>query len=53
LNNVDLTADTGLSHVTIDKSPRLHAMVMQKIADTTRTFKKSGEQTKIKKRKQS
>jgi hypothetical protein len=33
LNNIDLTADTGLSHVTIDKSPRLHAMVMQKIAD--------------------
>jgi pimeloyl-ACP methyl ester carboxylesterase len=33
LNNVDLTADTGLSHVTIEKSPRLHAQVMQKIAD--------------------
>jgi hypothetical protein len=33
LNNIDLTADTGLSHITIDKSPRLHAMVMQKIAD--------------------
>ena len=31
LTNIDLTADTGLSHVTIEKSPRLHAMVMQKI----------------------
>src|SRR6516164_9765238 len=33
LTNVDLTAETGLSHTTIDKSPRLHAMVMRKIAD--------------------
>jgi hypothetical protein len=33
LSNVDLTADTGLSHTTIEKSPRLHAMVMQKIED--------------------
>lgn len=33
LTNVDLTTDTGLSHVTIDKSPRLHAMVMKKIED--------------------
>jgi thioesterase domain-containing protein len=33
LNNIDLIAETGLSHTTIDKSPRLHAMVMQKIAD--------------------
>lgn len=33
LSNVDLTADTGLSHTTIEKSPRLHAMVMQKIDD--------------------
>jgi hypothetical protein len=33
LNNVDLTAETGLSHTTIDKSPRLHAMVMRKITD--------------------
>ena len=32
LSNVDLTAETGLSHTTIDKSPRLHAMVMRKIA---------------------
>lgn len=32
LSNIDLTADTGLSHTTIEKSPRLHAMVMQKIA---------------------
>jgi hypothetical protein len=33
LTNVDLTAETGLSHTTIDKSPRLHAMVMRKIVD--------------------
>ena len=33
LSNVDLTAETGLSHTTIDKSPRLHAMVMRKITD--------------------
>lgn len=33
LSNIDLTADTGLSHTTIEKSPRLHAMVMTKIAD--------------------
>ena len=33
LSNVDLTAETGLSHTTIDKSPRLHTMVMQKIDD--------------------
>ena len=33
LNNVDLTADTTLSHVTIDKSHRLHAQVIAKIAD--------------------
>jgi pimeloyl-ACP methyl ester carboxylesterase len=33
LSNVDLTADSSLSHTTIEKSPRLHALVMQKIAD--------------------
>lgn len=33
LTNVDLTADAGLSHTTIEKSPRLHAMVMKKIED--------------------
>ena len=33
LTNVDLTPDTNLSHTTIEKSPRLHALVMQKIAD--------------------
>jgi hypothetical protein len=33
LTNVDLTPDTSLSHTTIEKSPRLHALVMQKIAD--------------------
>jgi len=31
LTNIDLTAETGLSHTTIEKSPRLHAMVMRKI----------------------
>jgi hypothetical protein len=33
LSNVDLTSDTGLSHTTIEKSPRLHAMVMRRIVD--------------------
>ncbi len=33
LTNIDLTTETGLSHTTIDKSPRLHAMVMRKITD--------------------
>jgi Thioesterase domain len=33
LSNIDLTADTGLSHTTIEKSPRLHAQVMAKIAE--------------------
>ena len=33
LSNIDLTADSSLSHTTIEKSPRLHALVMQKIAD--------------------
>lgn len=33
LTNVDLTPDTSLSHTTIEKSPRLHALVMQKVAD--------------------
>jgi hypothetical protein len=33
LTNIDLTADTALSHTTIEKSPRLHALVMQKITD--------------------
>ena len=33
LSNIDLTADTSLSHVTIDKSHRLHAQVIAKIAD--------------------
>ena len=36
LTNHDLTAETGLSHTTIEKSPRLHAMVMQKIADAVK-----------------
>ena len=33
LTNIDLTADTSISHTTIEKSPRLHALVIQKIAD--------------------
>ena len=36
LNNIDLTADTGLSHTTIEKSPRLHMMVMNKIEEVVR-----------------
>jgi Thioesterase domain len=31
LSNFDLTHETGLSHTTIEKSPRLHAFVMKKI----------------------
>jgi thioesterase superfamily protein len=33
LTNIDLTAEKGLSHTTIEKSPRLHALVMQKIVE--------------------
>jgi hypothetical protein len=33
LTNIDLTADSSISHTTIEKSPRLHALVIQKIAD--------------------
>ncbi len=36
LSNIDLTADTGLSHTTIEKSPRLHVMVMNKIEEVVR-----------------
>ena len=36
LTNIDLTTDTGLSHTTIEKSPRLHMMVMKKIEDVVR-----------------
>jgi Thioesterase domain len=36
LTNIDLTADTGLSHTTIEKSPRLHMMVMNKIEEVVR-----------------
>jgi hypothetical protein len=36
LTNIDLTTDTGLSHTTIEKSPRLHLVVMKKIEDVIR-----------------
>ena len=36
LTNIDLTADTGLSHTTIEKSPRLHLTVMKKIEDVVK-----------------
>jgi hypothetical protein len=36
LTNIDLTSDMGLSYTTIEKSPRLHAIVMQKIADVVK-----------------
>ena len=36
LTNIDLTADTGLSHTTIEKSPRLHLVVMKKIEDVVK-----------------
>ena len=51
LTNVDLTAETGLSHTTIDKSPRLHAMVMQKITDVVQKDLEKRTQTNKKKRK--
>ena len=49
LTNIDLTAETGLSHTTIEKSPRLHAMVMRKI--TTVVEKDLAERTKGSKKK--
>jgi hypothetical protein len=36
LTNVDLTAEPNLSHVTIEKSPRLHAVVEQKIEEAVK-----------------
>jgi hypothetical protein len=36
LTNIDLTSDTGLSHTTIEKSPRLHMMVMNKIEEVVK-----------------
>ncbi len=36
LTNIDLTADAGLSHTTIEKSPRFHMMVMNKIAEVVK-----------------
>jgi hypothetical protein len=49
LTNIDLTADTGLSHTTIEKSPRLHAMVMNKIGEIV--AKDLASRTKSKKNK--
>jgi pimeloyl-ACP methyl ester carboxylesterase len=49
LSNIDLTAETGLSHTTIDKSPRLHAMVMRKITDVVE--KDLAKKTKASKKK--
>ncbi|HZC57077.1 MAG TPA: lipase [Xanthobacteraceae bacterium] len=46
LSNVDLTADTSLSHVTIEKSPRLHAQVIAKIADVVNKDLANRVQTK-------
>jgi len=54
LTNIDLTADTGLSHTTIEKSPRLHMMVMKKIEDVVRkdlASKVKATKPKTKKRK--
>ena len=54
LTNIDLTADTGLSHTTIEKSPRLHLMVMKKIEDVVRkdlASKVKATKPKTKKRK--
>jgi Thioesterase domain len=51
LTNIDLTSDTGLSHTTIEKSPRLHMMVMNKIEevvkkDVANRVKKSRQKAK-------
>jgi hypothetical protein len=53
LSNIDLTAETGLSHTTIEKSPRLHAMVMQKIADVVQKDLAKRTKASTKKRKKS
>jgi hypothetical protein len=51
LTNVDLTADPSLSHVTIEKSPRLHMMVIQKIEEVVKKDLKGRLRTKAKKKK--
>jgi hypothetical protein len=52
LSNVDLSADSSLSHTTIEKSPRLHTLVMQKIADAVNAdLAKRVQQAKPKARK--
>jgi len=56
LTNVDLTPDTSLSHTTIEKSPRLHALVMQKVTDIVNedlAKRLQASKPKIKKSKQS
>jgi hypothetical protein len=45
LTNIDLTADTGLSHTTIEKSPRLHMMVMNKIEEVVKKDLAKGVKT--------
>jgi hypothetical protein len=54
LSNIDLTADQGLSHTTIDKSPRLHAQVVAKIMDVVdKDLAKKVAASKPKKKKKS
>jgi hypothetical protein len=56
LTNVDLTPDASLSHTTIEKSSRLHALVMQKVADIVNkdlAKRLQASKPKIKKSKQS
>jgi pimeloyl-ACP methyl ester carboxylesterase len=51
LTNIDLTAETGLSHTTIDKSPRLHAMVMRNVVEKDLAKKTKGSKKKPAKKK--
>ena len=51
LTNVDLTADANIRHVTIDKSDRLHAYVVDKIAEVVKKDLASKLQSRKPKRK--
>lgn len=43
LTNVDVSSDPSLDHVNIDKSPRLHNMVLKKIAAIVKKAERGGE----------
>jgi hypothetical protein len=57
LTNIDLSAESSLSHTTIEKSPRLHGIVVQKIAevvekDLQKTLKKKSKRKAAKPKQQ-